>query len=156
VSVAFRRESDDEHLEPTFELPIPRGPNFVTARGLRLIEDRVTELERAIAAAADDDARKALRREHRYWSTRQSTAQLVPAPDGSMVAIGSRVTFRYHGEERTVTIVGGDEADAAADRIAFSAPLARALLGAEAGERRDFAGEEDALDVIETAADIEQ
>lgn len=153
VSVAFRRESDDEHLEPSFELPIPRGPNFVTARGLRQIEQRVIELERAIASADDDDTRKALRRDHRYWSTRQSTAQLVPAPDDTMVAIGSRVRFRHNGEERTLTIVGGDEADAARDRIAFSAPLARALLGAEPGERRDFAGEEDALEVIDTAPD---
>ncbi|SOB78695.1 Transcription elongation factor, GreA/GreB family [Sphingomonas guangdongensis] len=153
MSVAFRRESDDEHLEPTFELPIARGPNFVTARGLRLIEARVAELERALAAAADDAERKALRRAHRYWSTRQSTAQLVPAPEGRMVAIGSRVTFCHNGEERVVTIVGGDEADAASERIAFSAPLARALLGAEPGERRDFAGAEDALEVVATEAD---
>ena len=37
MSVAFRRESDEEHLEPKFELPIPPGPNLVTARGLALI-----------------------------------------------------------------------------------------------------------------------
>ena len=36
MSVAFRREGDDEHLEPKFELPIPPGPNRVTARGLAL------------------------------------------------------------------------------------------------------------------------
>jgi len=30
MSVAFRRESDEEHLEPKFELPVPPGPNFVT------------------------------------------------------------------------------------------------------------------------------
>ena len=30
MSVAFRRESDEEHLEPKFELPIPPGPNYVT------------------------------------------------------------------------------------------------------------------------------
>ena len=33
VSVAFRRESDEEHLEPKFERPIPPGANLVTARG---------------------------------------------------------------------------------------------------------------------------
>ena len=36
MSVAFRRESDEEHLEPKFEIPIPVGPNLVTARGARL------------------------------------------------------------------------------------------------------------------------
>ena len=37
MSVAFRREGDDEHLEPKFEIPIPPGPNLVTARGAALI-----------------------------------------------------------------------------------------------------------------------
>ena len=36
MSVAFRRESDEEHLEPKFELPIPPGPNLVTPRGAEL------------------------------------------------------------------------------------------------------------------------
>ena len=40
MSVAFRRESDEEHLEPKFELPLPPGPNLVTSRGLKLIEAR--------------------------------------------------------------------------------------------------------------------
>ena len=40
MSVAFRRESDEEHLEPKFELPFPPGPNLVTPRGLALIEGR--------------------------------------------------------------------------------------------------------------------
>ena len=41
MSVAFRRESDEEHLEPKFEQPIAPGPNLVTARGLRLLGERV-------------------------------------------------------------------------------------------------------------------
>ena len=41
MSVAFRRDSDEEHLEPKFELPIPPGPNFVTPAGLAQIEERV-------------------------------------------------------------------------------------------------------------------
>ena len=45
MSVAFRREQDDEHFEPKFELPIPHGPNLVTARGLALIEARLAEAE---------------------------------------------------------------------------------------------------------------
>ena len=41
MSVAFRRESDDEHKEPEFELPIPVGPNLVTPRGARLLTEEV-------------------------------------------------------------------------------------------------------------------
>lgn len=37
---------------------------------------------------------------------------------------------------RTVTIVGDDEADAAAGRIGWSAPLSRALIGARVGDER--------------------
>ena len=46
MSVAFRREGDEEHLEPKFEIPIPPGPNLVTSRGLALIGARVAELLR--------------------------------------------------------------------------------------------------------------
>jgi len=37
---------------------------------------------------------------------------------------------------RTVTLVGNDEADAADGRIGWSAPLARALVGAKIGDER--------------------
>ena len=37
---------------------------------------------------------------------------------------------------RTLTIVGDDEADASAGRIGWSAPLARALIGARVGDER--------------------
>ena len=58
MSVAFRRESDEEHLEPKFELPIPPGPNVVTQRGYELIKARTDELEAAVDAADEEEARK--------------------------------------------------------------------------------------------------
>lgn len=152
MSVAFRRESDEEHKEPRFELPIPAGPNLVTVRGRALIDARVTELEAAVAAATDDEAREALRRDLRYWHTRQTTAELAPIPGEDIVAIGSRVHFRLNGRERQIDIVGADEADPAADRIAFQAPLAATLIGVEPGERVDFNSKPEAIEVISTAA----
>ncbi|CAM3973187.1 GreA/GreB family elongation factor [Novosphingobium lubricantis] len=148
MSVAFRREGDDEHLEPKFELPIPPGPNLVTARGLAQIRAHVARLEAEIAALTDDDAIAKARRTLRYWSTRQASAQLVDRPDGSAVAFGCTVTFRLNGTERCVTIVGDDEADPAAGLLAFSAPLSRALMGAEAGETVDFGGKPGAIAVL--------
>ncbi|WP_374296468.1 GreA/GreB family elongation factor [Sphingomonas sp.] len=144
MSVAFRRESDEEHLEPKFELPIPPGPNLVTPRGLAMIRERVAELEHQIAAAPAD-ARDALKRDLRYWNTRAATAELAPPPEPDEVGIGTRVRFRLNGQPRTLEIVGHDEADPAADRIAFSAPLARALIGAMPGEQLDFAGRAEAI-----------
>jgi len=140
MSVAFRRESDEEHKEPRFELPIPPGPNLVTPRGLRLIEARVAE--------HDEPALEALRRDLRYWHTRQTTAEVAPAPGRDEVAIGTRVKARINGAVRTIEIVGHDEADPATDRIAFAAPLARAMLGAEVGERLDFHDKPGAIEVL--------
>lgn len=148
MSVAFRRESDDEHMEPKFELPIPPGPNLVTARGLRQIAETLGTLEAAIAAETDEEARKKLQRTARYWGTRQATAILTEAKDGSAVAFGTRVTFRLAGKVRAIAIVGDDEADPAQDRIAFSAPLARAMMEAEVGEKVDFNGREEAVEIL--------
>lgn len=147
MSVAFRRESDEEHLEPKFELPIPAGPNWVTPAGPALIAARVAAVEAALAAASDEEARAPLARELRYWRTRAATAQIAAAPSPGEVGIGSRVAFRLGGRERTLTIVGHDEADGDT-RIAFAAPLARALIGAGAGDLVDFQNRAEAIEVV--------
>jgi transcription elongation GreA/GreB family factor len=142
VSVAFRRESDEEHLEPKFELPVPPGPNLVTKRGLHLIEDKVAELE-AIEGASDDQKRTL-----RYWRKRLATAQLAPPPREGEIGFGSDVTFTLNGKERRVRIVGEDEADPATGLLGLQSPLAQALIGAGEGELLPFAGKEDAIEVI--------
>ena len=159
MSVAFRREGDDEHLEPKFELPIPLGPNLVTPRGLVLIGEKVAALEAVIVGLAgvdkDDPLLKSAKRELRYWQTRQVTAEVMPVPTGDTVEIGSTVSFRLNGKQIALTIVGDDEADPAAGLIYFSAPLARALMGAEVGEMLEFAGREDAIEVLGIAVGAE-
>ncbi len=120
MSVAFRRESDEEHLEPKFELPIPPGPNLVTPRGLELTRAKVAEVEAAVAAAP--------------------TRRIAPGSSASC-AIGTprrhgracprsrrgRSGDRQHGDDpaerpdQDADIVGHDEADPAHDRIAYAA-----------------------------------
>ena len=148
MSVAFRRESDEEHLEPKFELPVPPGPNPVTARGYDLLRSRTEQLEAAVASEHDEEARKVLQRDLRYWRARLATAQIAPLAAGDSVAFGTRVTFRDKGRERTLTIVGHDEADPADHTIAFSAPLARRLIGAEAGDEIEAADGSDPIDIV--------
>lgn len=148
MSVAFRRESDDEHMEPKFELPIPPGPNWVTARGLRLTRERVEALEAVDTASLGEEAMKAHRRELRYWRTRLATAQVQPAADGDAVAFGTHVTYRLNGQERRVALVGDDEADPREGRISFSSPLARAMMDAAVGEAVDFAGKAGSLLIL--------
>lgn len=148
MSVAFRRESDEEHLEPRFELPLPPGPNLVTKRGLKLIEERNAEFEAALLAEEDDEKRKAVLRDLRYWRSRLATAQLAPLPTGKMAAIGTRVTFDRDGERRHVDIVGHDEADPTNHRLAFAAPLAKVMLGGEVGEEIEGPGSPAPITII--------
>lgn len=152
MSVAFRRESDEEHKEPKFELPLPPGPNLVTAAGPALIAGKIAALEAAIEAESEDEARDGLKRELRYWNTRRATAQVAPLPEDGVAGIGARVRIRLNGRERVIEIVGHDEADPAADRLAFQAPLAHALLGAEEGERVDFGGKAEAIEILAVEA----
>lgn len=140
MSVAFRRENDDEHLEPKFELPIPPGPNLVTPRGLALIRSRISELEAEIEGCPDEEAAAPLKRDLRYWQTREITAELAPTPTGDTVEIGVRVRVLLNGAPKTFEIVGADEADPATGLISFASPLARAMIGAEVGETLPFNG----------------
>jgi transcription elongation factor GreB len=53
------------------------------------------------------------------------------------VRFGATVELADEGDNRrNLTIVGDDEADATAGRIGWSAPLARALIGARVGDER--------------------
>ncbi|MCW5646106.1 MAG: GreA/GreB family elongation factor [Sphingopyxis sp.] len=155
MSVAFRRESDDEHKEPEFELPIAVGPNRVTPRGLRLLAEQVGRLEAELAQTTEGEARKKLQRRLRYFHTRQATAEVKEPPADGSVGIGSRVTYRLNNAEKTITIVGGDEADPAMGWVAFSAPLARALMGAEVGESVEYQDREDAIAILAVETDPE-
>lgn len=153
MSVAFRRESDEEHKEPRFELPIPAGPNYVTPRGRALIDARLAEVVARHAAASDAAGREAVARELRYWRTRQVTAIDAPVPPADEVAFGSRVRVLMGGATRVLEIVGDDEAEPAAGRIAWSAPLARALRGAGEGERVAFGGGVEVMQILGPDAD---
>jgi transcription elongation GreA/GreB family factor len=149
VSVAFRRDCDEEHLEPRFELPIPLGPNLVTPRGLTHIEAQVKHFETRVTLETEELSLNDAKRSLRYWRTRLSTAQIVPPPPTNRVAFGSRVTFQMNGAVRATNIVGDDEADPKSGYIAFSAPLARAMMGLVVGDFADFGTKQDAIEIID-------
>ena len=57
--------------------------------------------------------------------------------DRNQVRFGATVELADEGGgRRTLTIVGDDETDASVGRIGWSAPLARALIGAKVGDER--------------------
>jgi len=148
VSVAFRRDGDEEHLEPKFEVPIPPGPNWVTPAGLAQIGAQVEHLGAQIATLSDEVALNAARRDLRYWQARLASAEVQPPAQGDVAGFGCNVAFKLNGKQRQIAIVGHDEADPAAGRLSFTAPLCRALMGACVGERVDFNGQDEALEVI--------
>jgi transcription elongation GreA/GreB family factor len=137
VSRAFVKEDDTAPEPPRAERPISAAPNRVTGRGARLIQQQVRDLKEALAENPDDSAAESLRRDLRYWQSRQASMQLVaPAASLDVVGFGCRVTMRRGSatNTNTITIVGEDEADPATGLIAWTAPLARALEGAEVND----------------------
>jgi transcription elongation factor GreB len=79
-------------------------------------------------------------RELSHLSRRMKAVKVVdPArqDDRSRAWFGATVTVADEEDnERTVTLVGEDEADASAGRISWRSPLARALRGAAVGDVR--------------------
>jgi transcription elongation factor GreB len=117
-------------------------PNYVTPRGLELLraERRALEAERAELERASEEGRGAAlaawSARHAELDHRLASAQVVePMPDAGAVRFGARVTVADEsGQEKTIEIVGVDEADPEHGKIAFLAPLAKALLGREPGD----------------------
>jgi transcription elongation GreA/GreB family factor len=158
VSRAFVKEDDQAGAAPLPDRPISPQRNLVTRRGLRVIEHKIAQYQGDLArasAAADREAIGRASRELRYWSARRGTAEVVePDPATGRVVFGTLVTVRREdGTETSLRIVGEDEADPAAGRIAWTAPVARALLGGAPGDIRALPTGEVEIVSIATAPD---
>ena len=140
---------------------MPPRENLITPAGLAALKARYdhllgTERPEIVAivswAAGNGDrsengdylyGRKRMReidRELAHLARRMKTARVVDparAPDKTRAWFGATVTIvDEEDEQRTVTLVGDDEQDAASGKIGWSAPLARALRGAAVGDLR--------------------
>lgn len=70
----------------------------------------------------------------RFLKKRMEALEVVDPREftGTVIRFGARVTVEdAEGDERTYTIVGPDEIDAAAGLISYQSPLGRALIGRE-------------------------
>jgi transcription elongation GreA/GreB family factor len=148
MSRAFVKEQDDaDALEELPERPVSTHPNAVTPHGLRLIDEEIEKLRKELAHAqhvADRNLIARASRDLRYWTQRRATAQLIEPPkQPEKAAFGVKVTIkRDDGRTQTFAIVGEDEADFAKGLIAYTAPIARALIGAGVGDEVDIPGGE--------------
>ena len=152
MSRAFTKDGDENREEPIIppRAPMPAGvPNYVTARGLRLLRAELAELEaerQRLDADKRDEAEYRRRLAILAGRTSALTERIASAevvdPRGQprdKVRFGASVTLRSAngeraGEERRLAIVGIDEADAARGLVAFTAPIARAIIGRAVGD----------------------
>jgi transcription elongation GreA/GreB family factor len=157
MSRAFVKEDDaDPGVVALPDRPISPHRNLVMRRGLRLIESKVAQYENDLAratAAADREAVGRAARELRYWTARLTSAEVAePEPKAAQVVFGMAVTV-LRGDETEVTfrIVGEDETDPSSGRIAWTAPVAQALLGSRPGDVRQLpTGEVEVLSISGT------
>jgi len=143
MSRAFVNEDAGADRPDLPELPVSPHPNYVTPRGLAVLQRRLAARTadlatlKARAERLDKLPEAAAERDIRWLEARLKSAIPVdPAThDLSEVAFGLRVTVRDEDDRSaTYEITGEDEADAALGRIAPHSPLARALIGAQLGD----------------------
>lgn len=136
-------------------------PNYITPAGLATLRARYAELhsverpkivETVSWAAGNGDrsengdyiyGKRRLReidRELGWLSKRMKAARVVDPsdqPDKNRIWFGATVTIAdENDQQRTLTLVGDDEADATNGRIGWNAPIARAVRGAAIGDLR--------------------
>jgi transcription elongation factor GreB len=162
MSKAFTKESDNELDEdlPDEPDPLPKGQkNYITPAGLARLRDELHGLwtverpkvvEVVSWAAGNGDrsengdyiyGKKRLReidRRVRFLRKRLEIAEVVESKlqtRRDQVFFGATVTYAdAHDRERTVRIVGVDEARSGEGEISWISPVARALMRAQEGD----------------------
>ena len=161
MSKAFTKETDADDDDESGLLPeMPAGgKNYMTPQGyarlraelLQLIDDERPKVVEVVHWAASNGDRsengdyiygkKRLReidRRIRFLTKRLELAEVTdPAVHHGhdQVFFGATVTYAEEsGQERTVTILGIDEADTTQGQVSWISPIARALLKAREGD----------------------
>jgi transcription elongation factor GreB len=159
MSKAFTRETDNEDDDLTLP-PLPAGSkNYITPQGYAVLRDELFELidnerprivEIVHWAASNGDrsengdylyGKKRLReidRRIRFLTKRLEIAEVTDPSvhhGRDQVFFGATVTYVDEADvERTVTILGIDEADSLKAEVTWVSPIARALLKAREGD----------------------
>ncbi len=160
MSKAFTRESDGEDEEEGAAAPLPSGSkNYITPGGyarlraelMALIDDERPKVVEVVHWAASNGDRsengdylygkKRLReidRRIRFLTKRLEIAEVADPSlhhGNDQVFFGATVTYAEpNGVERTVTILGVDEADSLQGQVSWVSPIARALLKSREGD----------------------
>ncbi|MDR6301917.1 GreA/GreB family elongation factor [Mesonia maritima] len=154
MSRGFVKEEDQEEkpiIPPRAALPAG-VTNYVTERGYQDLEEEKIELEaerKSVSHENETERRRAVAvidGKIALLNERISSARIIYAKDQPKdeVRFGATVTLKINGKSQEFKIVGVDEADVKKKRIAFVAPIAKAITGKKEGEQTNFKlGEEE-------------
>ncbi len=162
MSKAFTKEDDSGDEDDVGEASTPTAPgakNYMTPQGYRRLRAELLELmdverpkvvEAVHWAAKNGDrsengdylyGKKRLReidRRIRFLTKRLEVAEVTDPSvhhGSDQIFFGATVHFANEvGEERTITILGIDEADSAQAQVSWISPIAKALLKAREGD----------------------
>lgn len=150
MSRGFVKEEDQE--EPIMVPPraaLPEGmTNYVTPRGLELLKQEMEVLEkdrRNIQAENDTEKRRAqalIDGKMKLLAERIQSARLLKPEEQpeDEVRFGAKVSLENieNHQKQQFQIVGVDEADIKKQKIAFVAPIAKAVTGKKIGETTEL------------------
>lgn len=160
MSKAFTKETETEDELPDEPPALPEGvKNYMTPQGFQLMQDELRRLVReerpkvveVVSWAAGNGDRsengdyiygkrrlREIDRRIRFLTNRLEAAEVVDPTrqkDLDRVYFGATVTYATsRGVEKTVTIVGIDEADLERGQVSWVSPIARALHKAGEGD----------------------
>ena len=160
MSKAFTKETDNDEDDDLALPDLPAGGrNYITPKGyarlrgelLQLMDDERPKVVEAVHWAARNGDRsengdyiygkKRLReidRRIRFLTKRLEVAEISDPSlhhGSDQVFFGATVTYADPaGQQRTVTILGIDEADSAIGQVSWISPVARALLKSRTGD----------------------
>ena len=148
MSRGFVKEDDLEHAGTDVpERQISAEINYVTTNGYRLLEQQASALiaqSKSLSAKKEDQQAQqqlaVVNRDLRYVAARLESAQIInplaaKQDATSQVLFGAAVTVEDdNGAKHTYQIVGEDEADIKANKVSWTSPLAKALIGQKIGE----------------------
>jgi len=149
MSRGFVKEDDQEEkpiIPPRAALP-NGATNYVTPNGLEQLKEELAELDSTITNLAETDERERrlalglLNGKRNLLLERINSARLLDhIKSKDEVRFGAFVTYKIEKMPKPITIqiVGVDEADVLKQKIAFVAPIAKALIGARVGDIVDF------------------
>ena len=149
MSRGFVKEDDQEEtpiIPPRAALP-DGVTNYVTSNGLTQLKEELSTLDNKISTLDETDERERRRalavlngKRNLLLERIQSARLLDHIKDEGEIRFGATVTYTIASMPKPITIqiVGVDEASVKDKKIAFTAPIARALIGKKLDETTTF------------------